>query len=354
MVTVRIVISVAASHNWPLYKMDVNNAFQLEAFFRGCLHGFASRVPKPGEYMVCKLLKSLYGLKQASRQWNIKLTDVLQATNYIQNPYDHSLFTRKEGEEIDIILIFVDDLLITRNSRRLVDQAKQILHKNFKVKDLGELRYFLGIEVLRSQEGILLNQRKYTLELISDVVLSGSKPVNAPMEVNAKLTTIDYDAHVRGIIDLVLTDITSYQKLMGKLIYLTIIRLDISFVVQVLSQFMQQPKVSHWELALRLVRYLKGSPGQGILLKNNPCTQLTVYCDSDCAACPNTTRSVTGYIVKLEDCNDPIGHFEKLHPVRQFEVTSSFILCVLTCVHGWILFLDESKSNGKKESSFGS
>ncbi|XP_018633284.1 uncharacterized mitochondrial protein AtMg00810-like [Nicotiana tomentosiformis] len=232
-----------------------------------------------GEYKVCKLLKSLYGLKQASMQRNIKLTDALQATNYIQ--------------------IYVDDFLITGNNGRLVDQAKQILHKNFKVKYLGELKYFLGIEVLRSQKGILLNQRKYTLELISDVGLSGAKPVNTHLEVNAKFTTIDYDAYVGGITNPIFTDITSYQKLIGRLIYLTITRPDISFVVQVLSQFMQQPKVSHWEATLRLVRYFKGSPSQDILLKNSPCTQLTVYCDNNWAACPNTRRSVTGYIVNL-------------------------------------------------------
>ncbi|XP_018627873.1 uncharacterized mitochondrial protein AtMg00810-like [Nicotiana tomentosiformis] len=256
MVTVRTLISVAASRNWPLYYMDVNYAF---------------------------------------------LQDALQAAKYIQSLYDHSLFTKKEGEELVIVLVYVDNLLITGNSRRLIDQAKSTLHNNFKVKDLGELRSFLGIEVLISHDGILLNQIKYTLELISDVGLSGAKPVNTPLEANARFTTVDYDAHVGGITDPVLPDATPYQKLIGKLLYLTITRPDISFVVQVLSQFMQQPKASHWEAALRLVRYLKGSPGQGIFLKNNPCTQLTVFCDSDWAACPNIRRSVTGYIVKLGD-----------------------------------------------------
>nr|XP_016475818.1 PREDICTED: uncharacterized mitochondrial protein AtMg00810-like [Nicotiana tabacum] len=114
-------------------------------------------------------------------------------------------------------------------------------------------------------------------------------------------TTVDYDTHVGGITDLVLPDATPYQKLIGKLLYLAITRPDINFVVHVLSQFMQQPKASHWEATLRLVRYLMGSSGQGILLKNNPCTQLTVFCDSDWAACLNTRKSVTGYIVKLGD-----------------------------------------------------
>ncbi|XP_019258737.1 PREDICTED: uncharacterized protein LOC109236954 [Nicotiana attenuata] len=154
---------------------------------------------------------------------------------------------------------------------------------------------------MRSQKGMLLNQRKYTPELISDVGLSGAKPVNTHLEVNAKFTTVHYDAHVGGITDPILTNTTSYQKLIGRLIYLTITRPDISFDVQVLIQFMQQPKVSHWKATLRLVRYLKGSPDQSILQKNSPCTQLTMYCDSDWAACPNTRWPVTGYIVKVED-----------------------------------------------------
>ncbi|XP_018631445.1 uncharacterized mitochondrial protein AtMg00810-like [Nicotiana tomentosiformis] len=110
------------------------------------------------------------------------------------------------------------------------------------MKDLEELRYFLGIEVLRSQGGIVLNQRKYTMELISEAGLSGCRPVATPMELNHKLTTVDYDNHVGNTEDKQLEDAGKYQKLIGKLLYLTITRLNLSFVVQVLSQFMQNPK----------------------------------------------------------------------------------------------------------------
>ncbi|XP_018627094.1 uncharacterized mitochondrial protein AtMg00810-like [Nicotiana tomentosiformis] len=169
------------------------------------------------------------------------------------------------------------------------------------MKDLGDLRYFLGIEVMRSDKGILLNQRNYVLELISEVGLSGCKPVSTLMEQNHKLTTIDYDKHVGNTGDALLEDACSYQKLIGKLLYLTITRLDICFAIQVLSQFMQSPKESHMEAALRVVRYIKRSPGLGILLSSRQTDTLTVYCDSDWAACPNTRRSVTGYVVKLGD-----------------------------------------------------
>ncbi|XP_055824286.1 uncharacterized mitochondrial protein AtMg00810-like [Solanum dulcamara] len=122
--------------------------------------------------------------------------------------------------------------------------------------------------------------RKYALELISDTGLSRAKPVNTPLEANIKLTTVEYDELTGATTDPLFKDITGYQRLVGRLLYLTIRRPDISFAVQVLSKFIQQPKLSHWEVTLRLVRFIKCSPGQ---------------------ACPNTTRSVTGYVVKLGD-----------------------------------------------------
>ncbi|XP_018632330.2 uncharacterized mitochondrial protein AtMg00810-like [Nicotiana tomentosiformis] len=150
-----------------------------------------------------------------------------------------------------------------------------------------------------SKDGILLNQGKYALGLISDLGLSDARPVTTPLEVNLKLTTIDYDECVGGVNDCVLEGITTYQKLIGRLLYFTITRPYISFEVQVLSQFMQRPKTSYWNATLRLVKYIKNAPGQGLLLKKDPQAQLTVFCDSDWAACPNTRRSVTGYVVKL-------------------------------------------------------
>ncbi|XP_070014794.1 secreted RxLR effector protein 161-like [Nicotiana sylvestris] len=152
---------------------------------------------------------------------------------------------------------------------------------------------------MRSKEGIVLNQRKYALELISEVGLSDCKPASIPMELNHKLTTVDYDKHVGITEDAELGDITAYQKLIGKLLYLTITRPDLCFVVQVLSQFMQNPKQSHLNAAMRIIRYIKGSQGLGIFLKKGETHTLTAYYDSDWAACPNTRRSITGYVVKL-------------------------------------------------------
>jgi len=135
--------------------------------------------------------------------------------------------------------------------------------------------------------------------LVSNCGLRGSKPASTPLESGVKLTTVDYDEATGRTDDPLCTDVTAYQRLIGRLLYLTTTRPDISFAVQVLSQFMQRPKVSHWEAALRLVKYIKGCPGQGILLSSGPSNQMEAFCDSDWAACPNTRRSVTGYVIKL-------------------------------------------------------
>jgi len=267
MVTIRTVLTLAASYGWDLSQMDVNNAFLQGDLNEDIYMNLPLGLQRQGENKVCKLRKSLYGLKQASRQWNIKFTEALLAAGYIQSAHDHSLFIRKVGSDLVVILVYVDDLLITGNSSQLIQEAKDTLNQNFKMKDLGNLRYFLGIEILKSKDGLLLNQRKYALQLISEVGLSGAKTVSTPLEFNHKLTSLEYDQHTGGSNDPELDDVTPYQRLIGKLLYLTITRPDICFSVQVLSQFMQHPKTSHWEATLRVVRYIKRSPGLGVFLK---------------------------------------------------------------------------------------
>lgn len=144
-----------------------------------------------------------------------------------------------------------------------------------------------------------MHQRKYCLELISDMGLSSSKTVGAPIELNQKLTTVEFDQYFppNDKRDKLLDDPSRYQKLVGRLLYLTITRPDITFAVQLLSQFMQSPKTSHMDAAIRVVRYVKQSPALGILMTANATNQLTAYCDADWASCPNSRKSITGYMV---------------------------------------------------------
>lgn len=303
-VTVRCLLSLAAAKNWPLYQMDVTNAFLQGDLTEDIYMSIPQGFERSKSNHACKLLKSLYGLKQASRQWNSKFCAVMIRYGYTQSVHDHSLFLKHQDGQITLLLVYVDDIVITRNDSESITALKSYLHSNFAIKDLGILKYFLGLEVARSSHGICLNQRKYTLELLADASMSGCKPYVTPMEQHLKLTTTEYDEKFSSrthspIADLPLSDPTTYQRLIGRLIYLTITRPDICFVVTFLSQFMHAPKTSHLRAAERVLGYLKNSLGMGIFLSASSDLHLYAYCDSDWASCPMSRKSISGYLVTL-------------------------------------------------------
>ncbi|KAJ4808040.1 Retroelement pol polyprotein-like [Rhynchospora pubera] len=290
MVSVRTFLAVASIKGWELHQMDVHNAF-----LHGDLHeevymrlppGFASS--QPGK--VCRLRKSIYGLRQAPRMWFSKLTKALEAYGFTQSRADYSLFTCHKGNAFLAILVYVDDLVVAGNDSDAVREFKQYMSKLFHMKDLGVLKYFLGIEIARGPTGLFLCQRKYALDMLAESGLLGAKPAATPLEQNHRLAESDGEK---------LGDVEKYRRLVGRLIYLTITRPELCYSVHILAQFMQNPLQAHYEAALRVLRYLKGNPGQGILLRTSGKLQLNAFCDSDWASCPLTRRSLTGYFVML-------------------------------------------------------
>ena len=205
----------------------------------------------PNDPRVCKLKKSLYGLRQASRQWYSKLS--LLKFGFSQAKTDSSLFIRQTSTSFIALLIYVDDVIIASNDLKEMDVVKKFLHESFTIKDLGELKYFLGIEVARSAKGIMLSQRKYALDVLKDSGVSGSKPIGFPMESSLKLIANDSSP--------LLSDPASYRRLIGKLLYLTITRPDLAYAVQALSQFMSNLHSTHLQAAERVLRYIKATPG---------------------------------------------------------------------------------------------
>nr|GEW17959.1 ribonuclease H-like domain-containing protein [Tanacetum cinerariifolium] len=278
-------------NSWSLFQMDINNAFVYgdleETVYMNLTPGYFL----DNENKVCKLNKSLYGLKQTPRQWNAKLIAALLENNFMHSKSDYSLFTKSFGDVFIALLVYVDDIIITENSLTEIEMVKQFLKTKFMIKDLGKLKYFLGIEVLDTPKGICLNQRKYCLDLIDEFGLLAGKPSNLPMQPNISLTSEPSDT------DPLLDNVTEYQKLIGKHIYLTITRPDIAYTVSCLSQFMHNPLRSHLKTVIKVIRYLKGSPCKGInVIKGSASSiDLKAYSDPDWARCADTRRSIIGY-----------------------------------------------------------
>ncbi|KAI3786421.1 hypothetical protein L1987_40086 [Smallanthus sonchifolius] len=177
-------------------------------------------------------------------------------------------------------------MIITGDDEEEMKQLKRKLFSKFEMKDLGNLKYFLGIEVLRSNQGIFICQKKYILDLLTETGLVDCKPVDTPMIVNHKL-------HMEPNGEL--ADKERYQRLVGKLIYLSHTRPDIAYAVGAVSQFMHQPQVAHMEAVQKILKYLKGTTGHGVLFKSHGHLKVEVYTDADWAGDKGNRRSTSGY-----------------------------------------------------------
>ncbi|CAM8887400.1 unnamed protein product [Rhodiola kirilowii] len=293
--TVRCLLAIAASKDWLIFQLDVDNAFlhgQLdEEVYMKLPPGFYESAKTNGQ--VCRLLKSLYGLKQASRQWFEKLSEALISYGFRQSLLDYSLFILQGSVHTTFLLVYVDDIVITGTSIEVITEVKQFIHAKFRLKDLGLLRFFLGLEVARGPKGIQLNQRKYALELLEDQHMTDCKPVRTPMDTKHTLNLSKAE---------LLPDPMVYRRLVGKLIYLTITRPDLSYAVHVLCQFMHSPTVEHLQAAHRVLRYIKAAPAQGLFFPAMTSLTIIAYFDADWGACPITRRSITGYCILLGGC----------------------------------------------------
>ena len=186
----------------------------------------------------------------------------------------------------------MDDILIASNNVEVVNTFKVFLDDKFKLKDLGTLKYFLGLEVARTEKGINLCQMKFILELLLNTSLLASKPANVSMDQLAKF---------RSSMGEDVPDPYLYRRVIGKLLYLTLTRPDICYSVHKLSQFMSSPKIPHLQAAYKVLKYLKKTLGQGLFLSASFELRLKAYYDANWAACPDTKGSVSRFCVFLGD-----------------------------------------------------
>ncbi|KAF5453191.1 hypothetical protein F2P56_028111 [Juglans regia] len=201
---------------------------------------------------------------------------------------DYSLFTKCTPTSFISLFVYVDDIILMSSDTNSSNDVKQFLETKFRIKNLGVLRYFLGMEIGRTQAGIQLCQRKYALDILAETGILAAKPSPLPMEPNIKLKWDEGESF---------HDPALYRKLVGKLLYLANMRPDLSYNVNLLSQFMDTPRVSHYDAVLKILKYIKGTPRQGIFLHANSIMELVAYSDANWANCPDTRRSTIGFCV---------------------------------------------------------
>lgn len=246
--------------------------------------------------VVCRLRKSLYGLKQASRQWFARLTSEMLHQGFVQSQYDSSLFLKQASTSFIIAAIYVDDILLTGNNTAGIQSLKSHLHRIFSIKDLGKLHYFLGLEVTHLSDGIALTQKKFTKELLRDCGITEFQKVVTPLPLHLKLHNNSSPLY---------NNRTEYRCLVGKLNFRTHTRPDLAFTVQALSQYMQNPNEAHYQALQHTLHYIANTSGQGIILNGYDQLSLHAYSDSDWGACMDTRKSVTGYFILLG--NSPVN-----------------------------------------------
>jgi Reverse transcriptase (RNA-dependent DNA polymerase) len=284
--TVRTLISCAVNLGWDLCQLDVKNAFLhgdlKEEVFMEIPPGFANEQLRD---KVCRLKRSLYGLKQSPRAWFERFSMTMKRLGYRQGDVDHTMFIQRKDEKNCILIVYVDDIVLTGNDLVEMKRLKASLAKEFKMKDLGELCYFLGIEVARSKKGVVLLQQRYVLDLLSDTGMLGCKPANTPIDPNHKLSGGRGNQMEKD----------QYQRLVGRLIYLAHTRPDIFYAVSVVSRYMHDPRISHLETVYQILRYLKGCPGRGVFFGKMGHMRVEVYTDANWAGCLDNRKSTSGY-----------------------------------------------------------
>jgi len=248
--TVRTVLSLALSQNWPIHQFDVKNAF---------LHGTLTETvycAQPSGFedsthpdFVCRLNKSLYGLKQAPRAWYSRFATHLLSLGFVEAKTDTSLFVYRRGSDIVYLLLYVDDIVLTASSVALLRRIIQALQQEFSMKDLGELHHFLGMEVQHCGDGLFLSQRQYMLDILARAGMAECKPCSTLVDCNPKLSADGVPVQ----------DATDFRSLAGALQYLTFTRPDFAYAVQQVCLYMHDPREPHLVALKRILRYIRGT-----------------------------------------------------------------------------------------------
>ncbi|GJU47921.1 retrovirus-related pol polyprotein from transposon TNT 1-94 [Tanacetum coccineum] len=290
---IRIFVANAANKNMTIFQMDVKTAF-LNGELKKVVYisqpeGF---VDQDNQSHVYKLKKALYGLKQAPRAWYDMPSSFLISQHFSKGVVDPTLFTRKSRNDLLLVQIYVDDIIFESTNTAMCNEFANLMTTKFKMSMMGQMSFFLGLQISQSPRGIFLNQSKYASEIIKKYGLLTSDSVDTPMVEKNKL-----DEDLQGTP----VDATLYRGMIGSLMYLTSSRPDLIYAVCLCARYQAKPTEKHLNAVKRIFRYLKGTINMGLWYSKDTGMSLTAYSDADHAGCQDTRRSTSGSAQFLGD-----------------------------------------------------
>ena len=296
----RVIMALVAHFDMELHQMDVKTAFLngdlKEEVYMVQHEGF---VANDSGKLVCRLKKSIYGLKQASRQWYLKFHSVVTSYGFVENKVDQCIYCKVSGRKFIFLILYVDDILLASSDLGLLHETKRMLSNNFDMKDLGEASFVLGIEIHRNRSCRLLglSQRAYVDRVLERFNMQLCKPGIAPVCKGDKLSLSQCP---QSDIEKAQMKNIPYASALGSIMYAQVCtRPDIAFATGLLGRYQSNPGHDHWVAAKKVMRYLKRTKDYMLIYKHVQDLQLVGYSDSDFAGCQDEKKSTTGYIFKL-------------------------------------------------------
>lgn len=285
--SIRYLFALAAQQDLQIDQMDAVSAF-LQGNIDTDIYMQQPEMYITGSEKVCHLKKSLYGLKQASRLWNMKLSNILKEMGIKQSKTDPCVYYNTDMGIY--ITVWVDDIIIFSAKDEIKNKIKIELQQKLNMKDLGEASQCVGLNMTRKGGSIMLDQEKYIKEILSRFNMSDCKSIKTPAEVGLKFVE-----NAEEIFD------CPYQQAIGSLLYVAQgTRPDLSYIVNTLSRYNREPKIEHWTAVKRVLRYLQGTKDYKLTYTKEGNQEITGYCDADWASDIRDRKSCTGYVFMFQ------------------------------------------------------
>ena len=297
--SIRILLAIAAHYDYEIWQMDVKTAFlngELgEDIYMTQPEGF---VAKGQEHLVCKLHKSIYGLKQASRSWNIRFDQAVKSFDFEQSENDPCVYKKEDGKVVVFLVLYVDDILIIGNDIGVMSTVKVWLSSNFDMKDLGEANYILGIKLLRDRQKrvIGLSQASYIDKILVKFSMQDSKKGIIPFRHEICLSK---DQGPKTSEEIQRMENVPYASAVGSLMYVMVCtRPDIAFAVGMVGRFQSNPGEKHWTAVKHILKYLRRTRDYVLCYRSDDLVPLG-YADADFQSSPESRKSTSGYVFTL-------------------------------------------------------